>query len=163
MTHKKCLGCVPIKDPVGSPVVARSDRLNWCFLDHFLVILMSLCFFSQARRQTEGRRYTHHGIKLPPARYLVKLSSAPRKAFNTVDCRITHECHHPTKTKRDHPTLQSIVCGRKTLSALTLLGPLTSSGSRMGRVQLVQAPVRDRLRRSDPPPPSSACPWLHLE
>ena len=51
MTHKKCLGCVPI----GSPVVARSDRLNWCFLDHFLVILMSLCFFRRrGARPKEG-------------------------------------------------------------------------------------------------------------
>ena len=51
MTHKKCLGCVPI----GSPVVARSDRLNWCFLDHFLVILMSLWFFRRrGARPKEG-------------------------------------------------------------------------------------------------------------
>ena len=51
MTHKKCLGCVP----TGSPVVARSDRLNWCFLDHFLVILMSLCFFRRrGARPKEG-------------------------------------------------------------------------------------------------------------
>ena len=58
--------------------------------------------------------------------------------------------HYPDHFHHTHKKLKRLqyifVDGKR---ALTLLRALTSSGSRMGRVQLVQAPVRDRLRRSD--------------